>query len=133
MTLQHVGFSVDEVVKPCYNTDMTATNTHRKKRVDRNHVVYELNVLGLTYVGVTAKTESTALKSARTRANKHFYRAKTENKDWLLCEALRELNSKDEIVVRVLAVVRGKAQAHKEEVRIRRELGPALNTDQRGD
>ena len=106
---------------------------HRKKRVDRNHVVYELNVNGLTYVGVTAKTESTALKSVKTRAAKHFYRAKTEGKDWLLCQALRTLNDKGEIGVRVLAVIRGKSEAHKEEVRIRRELEPALNTDTRGD
>jgi hypothetical protein len=112
---------------------MTATKTHRKKRTDRTHVVYELNVMGLTYVGVTAKTESTALKSAKTRAAKHFYRAKTEGKNWLLCEALRELNDKSEIVVRVLAVVRGKAEGHALEVQIRRELEPALNTDCRGD
>jgi hypothetical protein len=112
---------------------METKNTHRKKRTDRNHIVYELDVNGLTYVGVTAKTESTALKSAKTRAAKHFYRAKTESKNWLLCEALRGLDSKDEIVVRVLAVIRGKAAAHKEEVRIRRELEPALNTDTRGD
>jgi hypothetical protein len=112
---------------------MTTKTVTRKKRTDRNHIIYELNVNGLTYVGVTAKTESTALKSAVTRANKHFYRAKTENKDWLLCEALRGLERKEEIVVRVLAVVRGKAEAHKEEVLIRRELGPALNTDIRGD
>jgi hypothetical protein len=105
----------------------------RKKRIDRNHIVYELDVNGLTYVGVTAKTETTALKSARTRAAKHYYRAKTENKDWLLCAALRELNDKGEIGVRVLAVIRGKAAAHKEEVRLRRELEPALNTDTRGD
>ena len=133
MTLRGLGSLVDKVVKPCYNTHMEAKNTHRKKRVDRNHVIYELNVMGLTYVGVTAKTESTALKSARTRAAKHFYRAKTEGKDWLLCQALRELNDKGEIVVRVLAVVRGKAEAHKEEVRIRRAMEPALNTDTRGD
>jgi hypothetical protein len=106
---------------------------HRKKRVDRNHVIYELNIEGLTYVGVTAKTESTPLKSARTRAAKHYYRAKTENKDWLLCCALRALASKDEIVVRVLEVVRGKAEAHRREVELRRVLGPALNTDVRGD
>ena len=112
---------------------MTQTLAHRKKRVDRNHIIYELEVNGLTYVGVTAKTESTALKSARTRAAKHFYRAKTEGKDWLLCCALRELNDKGEIVVRVLEVVRGKAEAHKREVELRRQLEPALNTDCRGD
>lgn len=124
---------VDKCGKTLYNTLMMKTITHRKKRADRNHIVYELDVNGLTYVGVTAKTESTAMKSVRTRAAKHFYRAKTEGKDWLLCEALRSLDSKDEIGVRVLAVIRGKAEAHKEEVRIRRELEPALNTDTRGD
>ena len=124
---------VDMLVKPCYTTHMNLEKPTRKKRTDRNHIVYELNVNGLTYVGVTAKTETTPLKSARTRANKHFYRAKTESKDWLLCEALRTLDSKDEIHVRVLAVIRGKAAAHKEEVRLRRELKPMLNTDTRGD
>lgn len=124
---------VDTGGKTSYNTCMMKTIVHRKKRVDRNHIIYELNVGGLTYVGVTAKTESTAMKSARTRAAKHFYRAKTEGKDWLLCEALRGLDSKDEIGVRVLAVIRGKAAAHKEEVLIRRSMEPALNTDTRGD
>ena len=112
---------------------MNTQKAFRKKRVDRTHVVYELNVGGLTYVGVTAKTESTAMKSARTRANKHFYRAMKDGKDWLLCEALRGLSCKEEIGVRVLGIVRGKAEAHTEEVRIRRELAPALNTDVRGD
>ena len=105
----------------------------RKKRTDRTHVVYELNINGLTYVGVTAKTESTPLKSAKTRAAKHFYRAKTENKDWLLCVALRELNDKSEIAVRVLGTARGKKAGHDLEVALRRELSPALNTDTRGD
>lgn len=105
----------------------------RKKRADRTHVVYELNVNGLTYVGVTAKTESTALKSARTRAAKHFYRAHTEGKDWLLCIALRELGDKKEIGVRVLGTARGKAAGHDLEVELRRQLNPALNTDCRGD
>jgi hypothetical protein len=124
---------VDRVVNWPYNTLMNLEKTPRKKRADRNHIVYELNVNGLTYVGVTAKTESTALKSVKTRAAKHFYRAKTENKDWLLCMALRTLNDKGEIGVRVLEVIRGKTAAHKREVELRRELEPALNTDCRGD
>jgi hypothetical protein len=124
---------VDKPVFPLYNTHMNTKNTTRKKRTDRTHIVYELSVNGLTYVGVTAKTESTALKSARTRAAKHFYRAKTEGRDWLLCVALRELASKDEIGVRVLATVRGKKEGHDLEVQLRRELMPALNTDVRGD
>ncbi len=109
------------------------TKTPRKKRSDRNHIIYELRVNGLNYIGVTAKTESTVSKSVLARAAKHFYRAKTETKNWLLCEALRSLNDKSEIEVLVHEVVRGKAAAHRREVEIRRALKPVLNTDTRGD
>ena len=105
----------------------------RKKRVDRNHIIYELRVNGLNYIGVTAKTETTINKSVRARAAKHFYRAKTETKNWLLCAELRKLNSKDEIEILVHEVIRGKAAAHKREVELRRMIKPALNTDTRGD
>ena len=124
---------VDKVVKPRYNNAMDTKNTPRKRRVDRNHIIYELVVNGLNYIGVTAKTESTVAKSVRVRANKHFYRARTEGKNWLLCQALRSLNDKSEIEIRVHEIVRGKAAAHKREVEIRRAINPALNTDIRGD
>ena len=112
---------------------MDTKNTARKKRVDRNHIIYELVVNGMNYIGVTAKTESTVLKSVRVRANKHFYRAQTESKNWLLCEALRGLADKSEIEIRVHEIVRGKAEAHRREVEIRRAVQPVLNTDTRGD
>ena len=121
------------MVKPRYNNDMDTQKAPRKRRVDRNHIIYELRVNGLNYIGVTAKTESTVLKSVRVRANKHFYRAKTEDKNWLLCAELRRLDSKDDIEIVVHEVVRGKADAHRREVEIRRAVRPALNTDVRGD
>jgi hypothetical protein len=105
----------------------------RKKRSDRNHIIYELRTADGNYIGVTAKTESTVLKSVKARAAKHFYRAKTETKDWLLCAALRKLESKDDIVIVVHEIIRGKAAAHTREVELRRELKPNLNTDTRGD
>lgn len=105
----------------------------RKKRSDRNHIIYELRIGVDNYIGVTAKTETTVNKSVLARAAKHFYRAKTESKDWLLCRALRSLNSKEEIQVLVHEIVRGKAAAHKREVELRRTLRPTLNTDCRGD
>ena len=123
----------------CYTNDMlskteqTVQKTTRKRRSDRTHIVYMLVVNGLRYIGVTAKTETTVLKSVRARAAKHFYRAKTETKDWALCGALRTLASKEEIEIRVVELLRGKAVAHKREVEIRRELRPELNTDVRGD
>ena len=112
---------------------MTQTLATRKKRTDRNHIIYELVVNGANYVGVTAKTESTVNKSVLSRAAKHFYRAKKEDKSWSLCVALRQLNDKSEIEVYVLEVVRGKAAAHKREVELRRFYKPTLNTDTRGD
>jgi hypothetical protein len=112
---------------------MNKETVTRKKRTDRNHIVYELVVNGLNYIGVTAKTETTVLKSVRARAAKHFYRAKTENKEWALCVALRSLNDKSEIEIRVHEIIRGKAAAHKREVELRRMINPALNTDIRGD
>jgi hypothetical protein len=124
---------VDNIGKTSYNKHMTQTLTTRKKRTDRNHIIYELIVNGLNYIGVTAKTETTVLKSVRARAAKHFYRAKKENKDWSLCVALRELGDKSEIEIRVHEIIRGKAAAHKREVELRRLLQPALNTDTRGD
>jgi hypothetical protein len=105
----------------------------RKKRVDRNHIIYELLINGENYVGVTAKTESTAIKSVKSRAAKHFYRAKTETKNWLLCQQLRKLSNKNEITVVVHEVIRGKTAAHKREVELRRIIKPSLNTDVRGD
>ena len=124
---------LDRLVKPRYNNDMDTKTVTRKKRVDRNHIIYELVVNGKNYIGVTAKTESTVNKSVLSRAAKHFYRAKTEDKNWLLCAELRTLSNKNEIVVYVHEVIRGKAEAHKREVEIRRLIKPVLNTDVRGD
>jgi hypothetical protein len=90
-------------------------------------------VNGKNYIGVTAKTESTVNKSVLARAAKHFYRAKTETKNWLLREELRKLNDKSEITVYVHEIIRGKAAAHKREVELRRMINPVLNTDVRGD
>ena len=112
---------------------MDTKNTTRKKRTDRTHIIYELRVNGASYIGVTAKTETTINKSVLARAAKHFYRAKTEAKDWALCVALRSLTDKSEIEVLVHETLRGKAAAHKREVELRRQLHPTLNTDTRGD
>ena len=126
-------FLVDRLGERCYNYNMNLEKPVRKKRTDRTHIIYELRVNGLNYIGVTAKTEATINKSVLARAAKHFYRAKTEAKDWLLCQALRTLNDKSEIEVLVHETLRGKAAAHKREVELRRIINPVLNTDRRGD
>ena len=112
---------------------MDTQTTPRKKRSDRNHIVYELVIGSENYVGVTAKTESTVVKSVQSRLAKHWYRAQTEHKDWALCHALRQLTSRELVEIRIHEIVRGKTAAHKREVEIRRGVKPTLNTDVRGD
>lgn len=105
---------------------------NRKTRTDRNHIIYEIVTPIGSYIGVTAKTESTVLKSLRARAAKHYYRARTESKTWALCQYLRTLADKAEIDIRMHEMIRGKTAAHARERELIRELNPALNTDKRG-
>lgn len=104
----------------------------RAKRSDRNHIIYQIVGPQGVYVGVTAKTESTVLKSVRSRVAKHWYRAQRETKSWALCELLRSYESKDDIDVRVLEIVRGKREAHARERELIRAMNPFYNTDKRG-
>ena len=103
-----------------------------KPRTDRNHIIYEIVTPQGSYIGVTAKTQTTVLKSLRARAAKHYYRAKTETKAWALCQYLRTLTDKSEIDIRMHEMVRGKAEAHTRERELIRLYNPALNTDKRG-
>ncbi len=97
----------------------------------RNHIIYLITVNGQEYVGITYK-DKTVLHSLQRRAHKHYYRATVEQRDWLLCQALRTLASKHEIDIRPLEIVRGKEAAHKRERELIREMRPVLNSDRRG-
>ncbi len=96
----------------------------------RNHIIYEIRVGEQSYIGITYK-EKTVLHSLQRRAHKHYYRATVEQKDWLLCRALRTLPSKHDIDIRPLEIVRGKEAAHRRERELIRELDPYLNSDKR--
>jgi hypothetical protein len=101
-------------------------------RTDRNHIIYEIVTPVGTYIGVTAKTQTTVLKSLLARAAKHYYRAKRESYDWALCQYLRTLEDKSQIDIRAVEMVRGKQPAHSRERELIRSLNPLLNTDKRG-
>ena len=97
----------------------------RKKRSDRNHVLYQLTIGEQTYIGLTAAIGQAYLRSVKVRVQKHISRAKKESKDWAICEALRS----DEVVqYEVIEVVRGRKAAHSREREYIKEWAPSLNT-----
>lgn len=102
----------------------------RKRRLDRNHIVYSLAVGKLEYIGVTYVQDRSPSKSLRRRWLKHVQRALTEGRDWTLCKAIRK-HGPEAFETQVLEVVRGKAEAHKRERDYIRMLKPKLNTDVR--
>ncbi len=97
----------------------------------RNHIIYEIRVGEQSYIGITYK-DKTVLHSLQRRAHKHYYRATVEQKQWLLCSALRTLNSKHDIDIRPLEIVRGKEAAHRRERELIALMKPVLNSDRRG-
>ena len=96
----------------------------RKKRNDRNYVLYQLTVDEQTYIGLTVAVGRAFLKSVKVRVQKHISRAMVEDKDWTLCAALRHA---DHIQYSVIEVVRGRKNAYQRERELIAEYSPELN------
>jgi hypothetical protein len=96
----------------------------RKKRNDRNYVLYRLFVDGQEYIGLTVSNGRAFLRSVKVRVQKHMSRALVENKDWSLCNALRNA---EVVEYEVLEVIRGRKPAYQRERELIAEYQPSLN------
>jgi len=111
-----------------YNASMI-TKT-RKRRSDRNHVIYVIThtETGMEYIGLTALSyKGSIYKTLRRRMQKHLQRAMTEDKNWALSDALRKYGP-EQFTFSYLDVVRGKREAHVVETQLIKEYNPVLNT-----
>jgi hypothetical protein len=110
-----------------YNASMQQTK--RKPRSDRMHVIYRVTcmVTAETYIGLTVCAGNTPKKAVEGRWKRHVTRALRHDKDWALCNAIRQ-HGPEMFMVEVLEKVRGKAQAHVREREVTKAIGATLNT-----
>jgi len=100
----------------------------RKIRSDCNYIIYEMvDSRGENYIGLTRKAQPNADKVIAERWRKHKSRARNENRKWNLYVYLKTGGLDLTWTHRVLAVIRGRAEAYALERALVKELKPTLN------
>ena len=118
------GLLVDKVRPICYNYDMTK----RTARCDSNYIIYEaVSERGENYIGLTRKGSVTVDKAVKERWRKHLSRARNENRLWALYVYLKTGGLDMTWEHRVIAVIRGRAEAYDFERGLVKEVRPTLN------
>lgn len=102
----------------------------RKRRSDRNHVIYRVTCLanGERYIGITAVSGRAFQKSVKIRWERHLYHALIEKRDYPIQRAIRE-HGPSSFVHELICVVRGKQAAHDMEKELIRTERPELNVE----
>ena len=104
----------------------------RKRRSDRNHVIYQLTAPnGDIYVGLTYARGRAYKRSAKIRWEAHVRNALDYGRENLLSVSIREHGVKG-FNREVLEIVRGKQNAHDRERELIKLLRPALNMEGMG-
>jgi hypothetical protein len=102
--------------------------TRRTPRKDCNYIIYEMvDELGNNYIGLTRKAQPNVNKVILERWRKHKSRARNENRLWALYVYLKSGGLEHAWEHRVLAVIRGRAEAYDYERSLVKELAPTLN------
>ena len=104
----------------------------RKRRNDRNHVIYKLTApTGEEYIGITFVRGRAYKRSAKIRFEAHCRNAFQYGHETCLSKALRE-HGQESFVREVLEIVRGKQNAHDRERELIATIQPALNMEGMG-
>ncbi len=104
----------------------------RKRRNDRNHVIYQLTAPnGDRYLGVTFARRRAWKRSAKIRWEAHVRNAIDYNRQNLLSIAIRE-HGAENFTREVLEIVRGKQNAHDRERELISQVRPELNMEGMG-
>jgi hypothetical protein len=100
----------------------------RKRRSDRNHVIYCITntVTNEQYLGIAGMT-GTVKRTLKRLMQKHLQRAMAEDKTLGLCKSLRKYGPVA-FTYGVVEIVRGKKEAHARETELIKIHNPALNT-----
>ena len=100
----------------------------RKRRTDRNYVIYKLTCkpTGETYIGLVVATGRAFQKSVKNRFRGHVRDALEYGREATLSDAIREHGVKS-FKREVVEVVRGKKSAHAFELGLIKGLQPELN------
>ena len=102
--------------------------TKRTARKDCNYVIYEaVSERGENYIGLTRKGTVSVAKAVKERWRKHISRARNENRLWALYVYLKTGGLDMTWEHKVIAVVRGRAEAYDFERGLVKELQPTLN------
>jgi hypothetical protein len=102
--------------------------TKRTARKDCNYVIYEaVSERGENYIGLTRKGTVSVAKAVKERWRKHISRARNENRLWALYVYLKTGGMDMTWEHKVIAIVRGRAEAYAYERELVKELLPTLN------
>ena len=100
----------------------------RKKRCDRNHIIYLLTApSGKSYIGMTVLLNKDRKASLEKRWADHCRIANVYKYDYTLSQCIREEDAGKNFKREIIEVVRGKAEAHRRETQIIYQRKPHLN------
>jgi predicted GIY-YIG superfamily endonuclease len=103
--------------------------TRRTARKDSTFILYEVVASdGNNYIGLTRKGSTTVARAVAERWRKHKSRARNEQRAWALYEHLRNGGLAMEWEHKILAIVRGRAEAYAQERSVVKLQRPTLNT-----